>query len=242
MNRLLVLLAVSLLGTGCVVRDTCDIRTVSVGWPSFHRADGATVGCADAGVRNVDVWVDGGSQPAATVPCSAGGVEIDVASGPHEWVIEGVNTAGAIVNRDTFTTNGDDCGVLVRDTQPAAGYVDLSYRFVEHGAPLADQTCAGDWLWVSIFDKVANQAAVLVDQNSFPQTYTCGDPYPFVLPLPVGSYTFDWMEERGAANGYALLSADCSAQDFTVFPGDGGNGTQVPIDLETTATAACIRP
>ena len=67
MRRLALLLAASLLGTGCVVSDstptpTCYPSTITVRWPSFLLANGGvTTSCATAGVTFVDVFLGGAS-------------------------------------------------------------------------------------------------------------------------------------------------------------------------------------
>ena len=48
MNRFVVLVALSTLGTGCLYRDRdhgsfCDSRTASISWPSFELANGTVV-------------------------------------------------------------------------------------------------------------------------------------------------------------------------------------------------------
>lgn len=251
MNRLLVLVlvAVASLGTGCIVSDTCDVRTVAVRWPDFHRADGQIVDCAGAGVSYVNVWMDGfqvlDDVGNGNFPCTLGGLDVfQVFSGPHSWTVEGTDSSGRILSRDWFNTSGNGCDALVQPTRPAQGRVDLRYQFTSGGAPLANQACVGDFLWLSIYDATANNLAVLSDLGSFPQAYTCGGD--FVLNLPAGPYTLDWMEEAGPAPGYALDAADCTDRAFTVFPGnpnDGndGFGTPVPVSLARDATAECAR-
>jgi hypothetical protein len=247
MNRLLVLVAFASLGTGCIVGDTCDVRTVSIGWPSFHRADGNPAGCSTAGVggvpvTSVDVWMDG--MFVTNQPCNGGGVNVDlVPAGTHTWTVEGRSDADAIVNRDSFSTSGDGCDTIIQDTQPAQGYVDLQYLFYDGATelPPLEQVCAtNSLLWLSIYDQTAVDLAVLVDATHTPQVYTCGGP--FILPLPIGPFTLDWMEERGPqSGGFTLESADCTDRPFTVFAGDGSNGTPVPVNLDIAAPAACTR-
>ncbi|HYD52531.1 MAG TPA: hypothetical protein VEA99_07885 [Gemmatimonadaceae bacterium] len=249
MNRLLALVAVACLGTGCIVEDTCEVRSVVISWPDFHRADGELVGCAGAGVSAVRVWMDGLQvlDPGGNgdFPCAAGGLEVTgVFAGVHDWSVEGTDSFGRIVNRDTFSTAGDGCGTLFETTRPAQGRVDLRYQFYAGGAPLQDQQCVGDFLWLSIYDVLANDFAALSDLESDPEAYTCGGD--FVLELPVGSYVLDWMEESGPSPDYDLQSADCTDRTFAVYPGtpnDGndGFGTPVPVRLARDATDECAR-
>ncbi len=240
MYRLLALaVVVSTLATGC--EETCDVRTVSVGWPTFNRADGVvTSSCSTAGASFIDVFIDG--QFVTREDCTFGFVDISVFSGHHVWTVEGLNRQNQIVLRDSFVTDGDHCGTLFVDTQPAAGLVDLQYLFFQGGAPLPQpqQVCAPDsLLWLSIFDQTANDLAVLVDRNSSPTAFPCGGP--LVLPLPIGDFTLDFMEERGPGPDFALESADCTPHTFTVVRGNGVNATPVPVDLAIDAPAACTR-
>lgn len=249
MNRLLALVAAASLGTGCVTEDTCEVRTVVISWPDFHRADGQIDGCGGAGVSFVRVWMDGlqvlDASGNGDFPCAAGGLEVSgVFAGVHDWSVEGMDSLGRIVNRDTFTTSGDGCATLFERARPAQGRVDLRYQFSSGGAPLQDQRCMGDFLWLSIYDLVANDFTALSDLDNDPEAYTCGGD--FVLDLPVGSYVLDWMEESGSAPDYLLESADCTDRSFAVFPGtpnDGndGFGTPVPVNLSRDATDECAR-
>ncbi len=249
MNRLLALVAVAALGTGCVVEETCEVRTVVISWPDFHRADGRVVGCSAAGVTDVRVWMDGyqvlDGAGNGDFPCGAGGLEVfDVFAGVHDWSVEGIDSSDRIVNRATFSTSGDGCGTLFERTRPAQGSVDLRYQFYSSGTPLQNQECLGDFLWLSIYDAIAKDFAALSDLDTFPQAYGCGGD--FVLDLPVGSYVLDWMEEAGPPPGYLLESAACSSRQFVVRPGspDDGNdgyGTPVEVRLSRDAIDECDR-
>ncbi len=243
MNRLLAVVAVAALGTGCVVEETCDVRTVVISWPDFHRADGQIVGCGAAGVTDVRVWMDGyqvldGARN-GDFPCGAGGLEVfDVFAGGHDWSVEGIDSSDRIVTRDTFSTAGDGCGALFQRTRPAQGRVDLRYQFYSGGAPLQDQQCVGDFLWLSIYDVLASDFAALSDLGQFPRAYTCGGD--FVLDLPVGTYVLDWMEEAGPSPDYLLESADCNAKQFVVRPGspnDGNDSFGTPVDVRLSRDA-----
>lgn len=223
MNRLLALVAVASLGTGCVVDDTCDVR---IQWDDFEAANGTFQSCGEAGVTSVDVWVDGRLR--ATAPCGSHFADLTVSGGYHFWTVEGVDDAtGRIVNRHAFELD-DSCGLAAIVTRPAQGSVDLRYAFFSGGTPITPQVCTpGSFLWLSIFDWIAGDLAVLSDADFFPEAFTCGGP--FILNLPAGDYTLDWMEESGPAPSYTLEAADCRDRDFLVFPGDD---TAVPVDLD----------
>jgi hypothetical protein len=253
MNRLLALVAVASLGTGCVMSsDTCDVRSVVIRWSDFNRADGSVMsscGSGPTGVNSVSVYMD--DLFVANLRCIENRlVEVtDVPAGSHTWRVEALRGDGAILYRDVFTSSGGSCDQLFVDTRPAAGYLDLRYRFFDGASPLpsGEQLCAASsFLWLSVFDNVLQDYAVRVDSDATPQTYPCVDPSPdaFVIPLPIGDYTLDWMEEHGPANTYDLESADCTSRDFTIFAGNGsaGDGTVVPVELDVAAPAQCVRP
>ncbi len=232
MNRMLALVAVVSLGTGCVVEDRCDVRIL---WSEFQLSDGSfTSSCDVAGVQWIDVWVDGGNGPDATVLCSSPFVDLRVSDGFHFWSVEGVAADGRIVNRHAFEL-GDSCGLGAIETTPAQGTVDFQYRFFSGGAPIDPQVCRpGSFLWLSVFDWIANDFAFLSDDVTPPDAFTCGGS--FVLEMPAGDYTLDWMEEAGPAPGYALEAADCTNRDFFVDP---GLSTPVTVNLDRDATNEC---
>lgn len=231
MNRLLALVAVASLGTGCVVENTCDVR---ISWPAFQPADGGQpiASCFGAGADSIDVWLDGGSAPRASVPCDGRNfVDLTISPGYHYWSVEGIQ-GGRIAYRHAFEL-GDSCGFGEIATTPAAGRLDLQYLFYRAGQPLppAGQVCAFDnsLLFLSVYDWIAGNYAV--PGNA---AYECGGS--FVLELPAGDYTMDWMEETGPAPDYSLEAADCTDRDFLVQP---GARTPVPVNLDVDATIEC---
>lgn len=231
MNRLLALVAVASLGTGCVVDDTCDVR---ISWPDFQPADGSQpiASCFGAGVDSIDVWVDGGAAPRASVPCDGRDyVDLRVSPGYHFYSVEAIQD-GRIAYRHAFEFD-DSCGLVEFVTRPAAGRLDLQYLFYSGGQPLPpqEQVCSSEnaLLFLSVYDWIASSYAVPGDA-----AYECGGP--FVLELPAGDYTLDWMEETGPAPDYTLEAADCTDRNFLVEP---GARTPVPVNLDVTATSEC---
>ena len=129
MNRLVALVAVSSLGTGCVSSSRCDFRTFTIEWPMFELAGGSVVtSCADAGARTVNVYGDGGLVTSSA--CTDGLVDIDVPAGDHQVVVEALDASGTrIILRDEFLTGGRGCGPEDVVVEPAAGNFLLDYSF-----------------------------------------------------------------------------------------------------------------
>lgn len=213
MNRLIALLAVSTLGTGCVVSDTCDFRTVSIGWPSFALADGSvTASCGVAGVTSVDVFMDGNL--VGNLACGAGGVNVvDVPAGSHTFTVEGLS-GSTIVLRDEFGLGGNGCGTVVRDTQPAEGVFELDYSFT----PTNVCTTGGSYIWFAVRDDVLGSVTAGVDETSAnPGRYLCGDLIRFALPK--GPYTLLRTEEATFDGIYHAAAVNCSPKAFDIFAG-----------------------
>lgn len=213
MNRLFVLLAASTLGTGCVVSDTCDFRTVSIGWPSFALANGSiTTSCATAGIDTVDVFMD--SDFVGNLDCTAGGVNVvDVPAGSHTFTVEALD-GSTIALRDEFGIGGSGCGTVLRDTQPGEGTFELAYSFT----PVNECTPGGSYIWFSLRDDVLGEVVVAVDETSAnPGLYLCGDDIRFALPN--GPYTLLRTEEATFNGTYHAAAVNCSAKAFDIFSG-----------------------
>jgi hypothetical protein len=241
MRRLALSLLAAVAATGCVgTSDTCDVRNVTVTWnDGFDGPDAAFIGrlCPGAGVGYVDLFLDG--QYVGRWNCGDYGATITgVQTGSYTLTAEGISGNGStILYRQDVAVNVSGCGDFAIAVVPGAGTVNLQYAFFQNGAmlPPAQQVCApSSFLWLSIFDVIANQGAVLSDAGSNPNAYTCGGT--FQLALPEGNYTLDWMEERGP--GGSLESADCSLRPFTLA---ARATTPVPVDLAIDALAACTR-
>jgi hypothetical protein len=238
MRRLALTLAAAVLGTGCVVTadQTCDFRNVTVTWSGFDGPDAfINQSCAAAGVGYVDLFLSG--QVVGRFNCGDYGATITgVQTGSYTLTAEGISPNGStILFRDDVSLSASGCGDFAVPVRPAAGTVDLQYLFYQGGVPLASQVCApGSFLWLSIFDLAANQVAVLSDAGATANLYACGGA--FALALPAGSYTLDWMEERGPTG--LLESADCTHRNFNVA---ANASTPVPVNLALDAPGACAR-
>jgi hypothetical protein len=244
MKRTALALAAAFLGTGCIMTDDhCDVRDVTVYWSGFDGPGAAAIdrSCAGAGVTYVDLFLDGrqvwGDVGDGHFRCDAYGVTIlDVPAGSR-LTTEGLAADGrTILYRDDRALS-TSCGSFSVTVAPAAGFADLAYVFSSGGVPLGSQQCSGPYLWLSVFDHVTGAQAVLADADFQPTAYACvGQGTPLSFALPVGSYTLQWMEERGPASGYTLESADCTDRPIPVA---ARAATTVPVSLDVNATAAC---
>lgn len=223
MKRLALLLATSVLGTGCysssdhryVPPPGCDPSTITVQWPSFLLANGAvTASCATAGVPYVDVFMDDQSVQANGFACSAGGVTItNVQPGTtHSITVEGVASDGVtILLRDDFSVTAASCGDRLVDAQPAEGTFELAYFF----APVNQCSPGGSYIWFSVHDQLANVTAAVADETANTTAYAC--PATIRFPLPVGGYTVQRVEEVvPSGGGYAATATHCAATAFDV--------------------------
>ncbi len=224
MNRLLVLLVASLLGTACVSssHDTCDSHTVRVTWNSFLRADGTPGSCANASVntsdplaRYIDVYIDNALIDSGLWSCTQGFQDFaGVLTGNHDFRVEALDTNQVVISRDELTAGiSDSCAGQQVDTQPAEGYADLLYDFYHNGVLLNPDACvASSQLWLSITDTINNPPAyAFTSQTTAPACESTQRT--LSLPLATGTYRFDWMEERV---GTTLESSDCTPQAFSV--------------------------
>jgi hypothetical protein len=236
MRRLALLLATSLLGTGCIVSDhnDCGFGSFTVEWPSFQLADGSvTPSCGVAGVAYVDVFLN--NALVQRFNCADGGAVVTgVDSASYLLTVEAVDSSGRILLRDEQQVGADRCADRLVQFRPSEGFVELSYAFVNNGTCI---TPGPSYLWFSIFDQVANATTVQIDQASplgDQILYACGDQRGIVFPLPTGTYDLDWIEERQSP-AFNVTGANCSRATFAIVP---GQQTVVSSVLADT-TVAC---
>ncbi len=239
MNRVLVLLVASLLGTACVSGDTCDARTVSIAWPSFLLANGTvTNSCAVAQINTVDVFMD--NNLVGSFNCTDGGVNVTgvLNDGDHLFDVEGIDSvSGAIALRDSFTVSNSNCHSPLVNAQPSEGTVQLTFSF-------SPNTCSSDvnsFMWFTIHDDIANQD-ITVDSAHTPQAYSCstghaGDftPLPIQFALASGNYTFQRMEEVVYPAPPVQAAGNCTATAFDIT-----GGTAQPISVGLTDGVTCF--
>ena len=217
MRRLALLLAASLMGTGCVVSDDsthatpCYPSTITARWPSFLLANGAvTTSCATAGVAGVDVYLNGGL--VQRVSCGAGGLTITTPpAGSSVLTIEGVDSAGTILLRDELNVTPGACGDVIVDAQPAEGTLELAYSFT----PTDVCTAGGSYMWFSVYDEIVGDVTAVADETANTTRYVCGDLIRF--PMPAGPYRLLRTEEVVPSGGTYLASAvNCNQTSFSV--------------------------
>ncbi len=219
MRRLALLLATSVLGTGCIVHDDsssnppCFASTITVRWPSFQLASGGvTPSCATAGVSYVDVYMNDQPVKQEGFACGAGGVTItNVPAGSARITVEGVAADGTtILLRDELTVSPAACGDVLVDAQPAEGTLQLAYSFTPNVC-----TDGGSYIWFSVYDQIARVVSAVADETANTTSYLCGDPIRFVVPA--GAYTLQRIEEAVPSGGSYLASArNCNPTTFSV--------------------------
>ncbi len=245
MKRLLVLSVASMLGAGCSVHDTCDARTVAVGWPSFLEADNTTTShCSDLGLATVDVWMDF-TGFVGTFNCTDGGVNVtQVTNTDHTFTVEARDTNHNIIVRDEVTVSPSNCSDVLVNTQPAEGFVDIQYDFYDGSTPLPapqDVCVAGSHLWLQITDHIANEVAYLYSAANASQAPACeSSQRTLSLRLPWGAgsqnaYTLDWMEEHAGASN-TLTASNCASGGFGI---GRAQVTTVAEALNVTAPTLC---
>ena len=247
MKPLVLALATTLVGSGCYQPPLCTTRNLQVDWSHGFDGPGAlsAQSCGAAGVSFVDIFVNNQKVigPVGNGHFACGDLaEIigGITDGATQVTTEGLAVDGStILYRDVQSFTASGCNDFLVTTAPAAGDVNFAYQFYAGTTllPPAGQVCAGPYLWLSVFDRSVGAVTVLADAASNPQAYACGGT--FTISLPLGDYDLRWMEEHGASPGYALLSEDCTDRPFTVA---SEATTQVPVALDTLATAALCAP
>lgn len=221
MRRLALLLATTVLGTGCVVEnDDCDLGgTLTVEWPQLQLADGSiTARCDVAGVTHVDVYLNGEAVQTRFTCADKGAVITNVASGSYLLTVEAVDATGRIVLRDEVQVATDRCGDRLVQVQPSEGFVELAYSFVNDGTCI---TPGPSYLWFSVFDAVVGAPSVRIDESSplgDQLLYACGDQRGIVFALPSGPYDLDWIEERQYP-GFLVTGTNCNRASFSIAAG-----------------------
>jgi hypothetical protein len=215
MKRLAAVLAAALLVTGCFHDDDCT-GTVTVDWSGgFQDFDGgALLNCAEAGVREVDIWVNGAFD--STYACGVGAARGVLFDGPNVVTVEGIDAGGFITFRGEVAVNGGSCREQRLGVTLAEGTVDLDYAF----SPV--DSCSSPpgstFMFFSIFDEIAGLVAAEVNATNFTNDQVCGNaegvPLPITLLLPAGSYTLDWIRE--VAPPSTVLARDCTPTSFSV--------------------------
>lgn len=236
MNRLSILVAACLLGTGCVTHDTCDVRTIRVDWSNnFLRGDGTPGSCAVADLRadpavvNVDVFVNG--QYYDSRSCANSFLDVvGVTPGDYEIIVEGRDARDYVVTRDLFTVNASDsCADIFAKSQPAEGLLQLTYSFSDGVHPPTGACVQGSDVAFSITDTLIGSGPSAAAYP--PSTIPCSSG---VIPLAYGSYRLNWLQEL---SGGTVESSACGLS--TAFNIGAATTTSVGPIAMTVGGPAC---
>lgn len=234
MRRAILLLAALTAGaSGCSSNHCPNGGTLTVYWQppqGGFTANGALLGCDQAGVATVDVYID--NQFSGTFSChgpSADGitligfdnqvvaVEIDGYDASRNLLYQGV-----VTNQPT-TFCAD---TFVDVTAPAlTGNLTVQYGFTD------SFTCSGGtYIWYTLLDATRNQVIDEVGPSSInPQAIPCGSTIS-LLDVPFGNYTVTRIQEvQLSGSTYSTAHATCSPQSFGHFvTADVSPTVQVP--------------
>lgn len=226
MKRLALLVAAtaSLAGMGCG-SGPCT-RSVTVDWSGgFLGSDNQLRPCTQAGVIEVDLYINGDPNSLARVACTALGAQaVDLPGGSTMITVEGVESGGRIAYRDERTVN-TVCGDLHVAAVPAEGTLALQYAFSPANVCYATQPT---YIWSKVWDDVANEAA-FQDTGTGPLNL-CGTTLTY--RLPAGSYTLLGVNEY--SQSARVVGADCTHRTFTIA---GASQTPVPATLVDSSQA-----
>jgi len=228
--RLLALLAVTALGSGCYV-STCDTPSYSVSWRFRGQAAGVSnLRCSDTGpgqlsaaIAYVDVYMND-VRVVSAAPCTDyGATVLDVLDGSYDVRVEGLDASLFVVNRDQFTTRVGSCGQTANAAQPSEGTLELDW------VPPGSTCVSGAAIWFRVTDRTATPPAVVyvVDELSSAADrilYACSGPT-IQLPVASGHYSLDWIEEvsnpgNSSWAGESWLCSGAASMSQTV-PGAG---------------------
>lgn len=189
MKRLAILLAAVGLGSGCVVSSNpCD-RTLTVDWAFVDVAGNANLTCTQAGIVDVDVYVDG-ALTVSQEPCTSYAVTIaGIPGGVHDVRVEGYN--GTIINRDFAAVDTSACGDTRFAASPGEADLGVNYHFSPTDACAAPPT----YMWFSITDVLANDSWGIGSADSCTTKTSKSCNSSIVYRVPYGQYRLNWIDE-----------------------------------------------
>jgi hypothetical protein len=228
---LLVAAAASLAGMGCGSSPPPCIRSVTVDWSGgFLASNGQRLTCAQAGVSEVDLYINGDPKSLARVSCASLGAQaVDLPGGSATITVEGVEPSGRIAFRDEPTVN-TTCGDVHVVAVPGEGELVLDYSFTPLNVCYATQPT---YIWSEVWDNLANEAA-FVDASTRGASPVCSTTAAApTFRLPVGSYTLmgvnEWSPNVGSTG---IVGADCSRPTFPIAA--GAQTTVKPLIADST--------
>lgn len=242
MNRLALVLAATVLGSGCFSSaDSCD-PSLDIAWDFTGADDTVYPTCFDAGVNYVDVFVDGADGLRFPCTTNTSGV-IPIRPGVRVVTVEGVSAAsqtdpGVIVFRDEFDVEIAGCGRAVMDAFPSEQYIQLAYSF---------PACAANpsYIWYSLTDLVAGVTASEISSLSSPgdrRLYDCNQGEDPFFAVPAGSYQLEWIQEvvEPTAGDFQVRKTNCTPPGPVAVPGEAfADGTVLYDVALASSTTSC---
>lgn len=238
MRHLLLAAPLALLLAACA--DPCTAPVLTVSW-QFDLASGVhDAACTDAGVGQLDLWVDG-VRAGSGIACAQGSATFPgVAAGTHEVLVQGYTAAGLLVDRDRRSVTVGACGETRATVRPGQGDVRLAYDTPGHICHAVGATEAENgYMWYSLTDvttgavfSTINLGSSDADKARFP----CGA-FP-VIRVPYGTYQLNWIQVVGtplAANPVPIYQY-CSPLPATVV---AAGVTQLPVQLIAANGSGC---
>lgn len=222
MKRLIVLLSASVLGLSCGRH--CDFRDVAVFWRFPNANASADLSCADAGVQNVRITIDGSVE--GTFACLLQDVNgspvqgillTDFANRAHQFQIEGLDASGNVIYLDQFTFTPSACGTNTADRTltPIGGGMTIRYSFVGGANCTPPQSgLPATYIWFELLGP--NSSAVYSTANHSTNTTAipCGAGNATIVlqNAPFGDYTLTRMQEVDlfADNTFAIYHFRCA--------------------------------
>jgi hypothetical protein len=238
MKRATLLLATAFLGmtAGCSSRSCTDEGNVHLFW-HFRSASGPEITCGQAGVANVQIFVDGVDN--GTFACllqdrngnPVQGITLQgFASGSHSFELHGFDSGGRDIYQDAFTSVTDRaCGGDLFDSTltRTVGDLTVAFQLTSADGTLVESCAAGapTFIWYVLRDQNGTEVS-RVDQNNSPTAIPCASGGILFTDLPFAQYTVSAIAEVSITNlrppvTVVPLHATCTPQTFQhALPGE----------------------
>jgi hypothetical protein len=191
------LLAAPLLALATACSEPCTAPALTVSW-AFTRADGASgLGCADAGVESVDLWIDG-VQVGSRIACAQGSATFTgLAAGDHVYTARGNRADGTARYQTWGGVALAACGETRALVQPGAGTLRVDYATsTDLCYALDDASQTTGYVWFQLLDRSTGAVAWSVNGAQTPTALPCrtGADGWFDLEVPWGLYRLRWIQ------------------------------------------------